>query len=543
MSTMDKNEVLIELKKLQGYLQKRSDAEERIRQCEYDMNTLERRLAKETDIPLKPTDQCEKQRAAYTPNVYLSVRIIILFLVIGFIAVCALVYGICALFVKDDNWYDPNLLGIYEGYVYSQYSDPEEISFEFTSCDKKGKLEGIYRYGSGDSLREIEFWGNITQRDGKGYLFVTINYKENFSTAEVELLIYDDYNVIRGINRDLILYSPGHERPVLLEDLYTPELIKMYSGQFEPDQYNKVGIGDTKLTFESCDNEGNVAGVFEYVFEKGSAKWAFTGKINEKYSDGALRLSLDVTGELSGSDFRTYTPNKTMSVVIYDDYRSLSSSEGFEWIYSNGELESPPEKTRFESVATSAIVVVILVYPLLAFALFKILSNIKFEFLTRKQKKKLAELRKLDAENKKENQRNLARAKAMADVERKRVTSRCARESADAELQLAKYDNLVAEESILSPEDKNLHSVEFLIKQLESGRADTLKEALDKLDIHNENRKARFEQEMHQMQMNNMIRDAIAKAQSDQICHNFNVEQESRKQTRELEEIRKKLEE
>ncbi|MBQ3012210.1 MAG: hypothetical protein IJD74_01575 [Clostridia bacterium] len=510
------------------------------------MNTLERRLKKETDIPLKPTDQCATQRAAYTPNTYLSFRGIILLLGIGFIVICALVYGVCTLFVKDDDWSAPEMLGEYKGYYYTSSDGVWDISINFTSCDKKGELEGTYKFIHGDNVGELYITGKITQRDNKGGAIVTITngdwiqHPYGYTVSDKVIQIYDNYSAIRGIGDDMILFATDVEAPTALDNLYTPEIIKTYSGKHTP--YNR-GVADTKLAISGCDDEGNVVGVFEIAFEDVWAKWNFTGKITEKYSDGSLRLSFDLGAKIDGEYLGSYRPSNTMGIVIYDDYNALSSSEGFYWTSLGEELESQPEKTRLESVATMAVVVVILTYPLLAFLGYKILSNINFEFLTKKQKKRLAELRKFDAKNKEENQRNLARAKAAADEERKRVTARCARESADAELQLAKYDKLIAEHGILYSEDKNLQSVEFLIKQLESGRADTLKEALGQLDVHNENRKARFEQEIHQMQMNNVIRDAIAKAQSDQICHNFNVEQESRKQTRELEEIRKKLEE
>jgi len=546
VSTMDKNEVIIELKKLQGHLQKRSDAENRIRQCEYDMNTLERKLAKDVDIPLKPTDQCATQRAAYTPNINLSFRGIILLLGIGFIAICALVYGACALFVKDDDWSAPEMLREYKGYYYTSSDGVWDISINFTSCDKKGELEGTYKFIHGDNVGELYITGKITQRDNKGGAIVTITNGDwiqrpyGYTVADKIVQIYDGYSVIRGLGDDMILFAADGKTPTALDNLYTPEIIKTYSGKYNHD---KKGVGDTKLAISSCDDEGNVVGVFEVAFEEDWAKWNFTGKITEKYSDGSLRLSFDLGYKIDGEYLGSYRPSNTMGIVIYDDYNALSSSEGFYWTSSGEELESQPEKTRLESVATIAVVVVILTYPLLAFLVYKILSNINFEFLTKKQKKRLAELRKLDAKNKEENQRNLARAKAMADAERERVSSRCTREIREAEIQIAECDRLIAGIGVLSFEDKNLQSVEFLIKQLESGRADTLKEALGKLDVYNDQRKASADNAARWYFESQQMANTLATMRTDQIIHNFNVEQEKRKQTKELEEIRKKLEE
>ena len=187
--------------------------------------------------------------------------------------------------------------------------------------------------------------------------------------------------------------------------------------------------------------------------------------------------------------------------------------------------------------------IVILTYPVLAFFLFRFLSNVDIEFLSKKQKKVLADLRKQDQANAAKNKQAIALAETKADNERKRVIAQCNKDMAIAKVQAAEAERLAAEITIIAPEDKTLRNVETLLHLLTSNRADTLKEALDKMDAQNNARKERLERDIREMERNNMIRNALAKAESDQICHNFNVMQEKRKQTKELEEINKKLDE
>ena len=439
MSTMDKNDVIIELKKLQGHLEDQFEAEERIRQCQYDLNTLDRRLEAEKDVRLAPTDRYTEKKAEYLKkqSITLSFPLILTIIGVGFIAVCALVYGLMNLFVKNDDWSVSELLRKYEGNYYMQYSDPLKYTLEFTSCDEKGNVEGTIEFKDGDTVGKFYIYGNITERGDNGYLVIMIHPGSwieqpfGYSLGDMEVEVYDNYNVVRATEEKMALYADGYNAP----------------------------------------------------------------------------------------------------------------NDEFAWKYSGGELEECPQKTRVEQYSTSAIVIVILTYPVLAFFLFKLLSNVDIELLTPKQKKVLSDLRKQDQANAAKNKQAIERAEAKAEAERKRVIAQCNKDITIAKGQVAKAERLVAEITIIAPEDKTLRNVETLIHLLTSGRADTLKEARDKLDIQNNERKAKFERDMQVLEMNNMIKDALAKAESDQICHNFNVMQEKRKQTKELEEINKKLDE
>ena len=78
--------------------------------------------------------------------------------------------------------------------------------------------------------------------------------------------------------------------------------------------------------------------------------------------------------------------------------------------------------------------------------------------------------------------------------------------------------------------------------KLESGRADTLKEALQLLDEDAHRRKESNARAFWEFQESQRRAQEAANARADQIYHNMNVEYEQRRQTRELEKIRESLE-
>ena len=87
-----------------------------------------------------------------------------------------------------------------------------------------------------------------------------------------------------------------------------------------------------------------------------------------------------------------------------------------------------------------------------------------------------------------------------------------------------------------------MEKVNFLIEKMESGRADSLKEALILLDADIQRRHDSWlrAELAHQESMRRM--QAEAEARRDQMYHNLNVEYQQRRQADELEKIRKALE-
>ena len=107
---------------------------------------------------------------------------------------------------------------------------------------------------------------------------------------------------------------------------------------------------------------------------------------------------------------------------------------------------------------------------------------------------------------------------------------------------VATYACECANITILNDEDKTIDNIEFLIHKLESGRADTLKEALQLLDEDAHRRKESNARAFWEFQESQRRAQEAANARADQIYHNMNVEYEQRRQTRELEKIRESLE-
>ncbi len=128
---------------------------------------------------------------------------------------------------------------------------------------------------------------------------------------------------------------------------------------------------------------------------------------------------------------------------------------------------------------------------------------------------------------------------------------KCRKEYEDAILQLLKSQAAVDDSTVLTWEDKNLETVDFLIKRLESRRADTIKEALNQMDEVQRRaaeKKARDEREAEQRRIEWNIQQARmriemqqqAQERLDETMRRLRNEEQTRKHQEEMEYLRKR---
>ena len=555
MSDLNKNEIIAELKELRGNLTKLSDAEKDVHNYKSKVNDLENKTVDNLHLNLKPTTQYKDTREKYKSNKErnrgYTLRFILILIGLSFILVCFGAYALCGLFIEDDDWSAPEMLREYTGVYYTSADTQMDMKITFTSCSKKGELEGTVEFNDNGKHGKYTINGIITKRTAGGYTVATLKLGEwierptGYYINDMEIQIYDNYRAIRGYSDNMRLYASDHKQPAAVTDLNTPEIIGTYSGKFEPNTYLDLGVADARFIIDSCDDEGNVTGVFEYTFKDGSAKREFTGKITSKYDDGTVKLNIVRGKDISGGNFNSYIPNNEISIEIYDNYRSFICSENMHWAYADGEYEEMPEKTRLESVQTTAVIVVILVYLVLTpiTIILIVRNNIDISFYSPKQKRKLRELQAQDKKNVAINNEIIKNAKAQIEKDKLQLLPTYKKELKNAERRAEEYGQICSNATILNDEDKTLYNVNFLINALQSGRADTLKEALHLLDAHNTARNQQlWNQTFAEINAKN-ISNAMANMQIEQISHNFRAQQELKKQTKELEEINRKLNE
>ena len=108
--------------------------------------------------------------------------------------------------------------------------------------------------------------------------------------------------------------------------------------------------------------------------------------------------------------------------------------------------------------------------------------------------------------------------------------------------------NRIADNPVLDDSDKSEELVEFVISQLQRKRADSLKEALHLYDAEKEKQEQEASRQrmlQFQYEMDRLNREMQAQREAEdrlnQVMHDMRVQQEQRKQTKILEDIRKSL--
>lgn len=190
----------------------------------------------------------------------------------------------------------------------------------------------------------------------------------------------------------------------------------------------------------------------------------------------------------------------------------------------------------------------LIVWRLIAWAVLALvgLFEPKKRGLTNKELEQIRQAAALDEENKQYNKqaeqqyqseykpryqealRNLKQSqKTSPEVEQYRI------ESENAKRQLAVSQMAVLSSTVVAPEDKNLETVNFLIKRLESRRADSVKEALNQMD-EAQRRKAEEKARMEEAQR----RKAEEKARADREASLFQLQLDMQRDMQRMERDR-----
>lgn len=556
MSTLNKSAELKALNDLLYHLRIRANAEKQVA----ELKALIR------DTPSKPydntfgsqlsTDNYDKEASKYVQKKQEKRRKLLRPYWIGAVAIFAVLIVVWLLisgaFSKSTYLHTPEIVQKYTGMYYTSNGDLVQATLEITSCNESGALEGFFEFSkkqshvsSKDVYGKYAIQGNVTAKSREGYITAQIKHSKWITQPsgysplkDMEIKIYENGQLLRGFAYNMSLCADGYEKTPVTE-LETPEILKTYTGTYKPyTTYNAQGTAT--YTFETCDAAGNVTGVFDYYINNRHGQCTLYGEITQKYSDGSVKLTLRAKDWVVGPPDNFY-PQGAWEVEIYDDFRSFDcKTYNTNWVYEDeGFAEAPDQvNTPQKTLADKTKRFVFPVYPIIAIALGLLLRFWKIEFFTAEERKKLEELRQLDRRNKEENEKKNAEGLAKAMQTRQRQMADYKRQLLSAESSYENADQKVAQASILSANDKTLRNVEFLVEKIQSGRADSLKEALLLLDDY------RYREQESWLRAENARLESqrLAKMEADLAWHNLNVEYEQRRQSNELEKIRKALE-
>lgn len=555
MSNVKNSAEIQELKVLREHLKNWESAKSTVAYYEQEISKAKSRSSKDVKVTNAPTDQREREYNKYKGEQ--SARTgTICGIIIAISIIVLIAMGICwicmsGIFVKDTYLQTPEIIREYAGEYYMISGHKMNSRLNITSCNKKGVIEGTYEFYGNDQYTgkyvsgKYSVKGKITGKSKEGYVNATIKFDSWIEQPagyrafeEMQIKIYDDYQVVRCFSNNMCLYATDYMGKVSVSDLNTPEIIQTYSGEFTPNGKK----GNASITINNCDDAGQIDGVFEYTFEEGSGKWNVTGQILKKYGDGSVIISLNPTEQVYNS-YMFYYPS-AMEIEIYNDYKSLDCKNEMHWFYEDTYYAKNPEpyRTPTQIFVRKAAPIVFPAY-IAAVVVILVIISLKNSSLTPQQKQRLAELDKRDEENRIKNENAYHDAVAKAEKGKKEDLVHLNQELERAKERVTECAHKCIMMTILSQEDKTLENVEFLIQKMESGRADSLKEALNLMDADKHRRQQSWlmAEMAHQDAMQRARADA--EARRDQMYHNMNVEYQQRRQADELEKIRKALEE
>ena len=548
MSGLNKNAELAELKTLRTRLSNWDKAKKDVQHFESKIYSLRNKSDNSVHYHQEPTNRYEEAyRRMSSANSEKSNKVVGTVFAIAVVILMAMIVGwlvLSGVFAEDTYLYTPEIVQEYTGIYYTSSDQQMNAKLKITSCAEDGTYEGTFVFYNDDASVEGEYTvtGKIKTKSREGYVTASLKYNEWVKRPlgyvplnDMDIKIYSDCQKIRGLNYGMMLYSADYEcKPVA--DLYTPEILqKEYTGK------RSGYTGTLTIVLNSCAQSGYVQGQLKYEHSSGTSTWKLSGMITEKYNDGTVVLQLEAEEE-SIEGFRNYYPS-TIELRIYDDGKSYDCSEGMQFFYEDEGFKKDPDpaRTPVQKAVNTAAPIVIPVYIVLAVVILVVISK-KKSSLTPEQQNRLNALMKQDAESKAKNENARKRAidQARKDDQKMLADYRQLLEGAKQREKEAAY--LYSQSYILSDKDKSMEKVNFLIEKMESGRADSLKEALILLDADIQRRHDNWlrAELAHQESMRRM--QVEAEARRDQMYHNLNVEYQQRRQADELEKIRKALE-
>ena len=338
-------------------------------------------------------------------------------------------------------------------------------------------------------------------------------------------------------------------------DWSTPEIIGKYSGSYHEPYYKMNAI----LNITSCNKRGEIEGTFEYFGEENTllsslyGKYSIEGKVQKKGENGEIIaiIEFDEWIERPGGEY----PLEDMEIKIYDnystvqnlDYEMILCTEGKELPTSfvSPEIEGNYQEDggEHQSFKNTLAGVFTLGYFVFVVVLAIVVFGAKFVILSKAQKKTLAELTKLDKDNKRKNEDIIKKAEQDFESEKNWKISQYTSRLNSARQRESQYEKLCNQSDIIDERDKYLQCVNYLIDQLSTGRADSLKEALIRYDNYRHQLNEDFARQQKDWWNSQNQAQALANMRDVQTARNYHIQEELKKQTRELEEINKRLKE
>jgi hypothetical protein len=166
-----------------------------------------------------------------------------------------------------------------------------------------------------------------------------------------------------------------------------------------------------------------------------------------------------------------------------------------------------------------------------------------------KQKAWIEEGARIDQETKKRNEQAYEAAREASFKEQREFIAELKRDLPELRKELTQHQAAINASDVLGSKDKNLETVGYLINQIANKRANSIQEALLQLDekkAKEQEEKARLAhyQFMYDMQRQAEGQRAVREAEEymRQTFHNLEMQKQARRQTEELERIRRELE-
>lgn len=557
------HEEITELKKLQGLLKEQDELDDRIKKQE----TLVKNARKFPEYsPQLKTDNCKTRRSEMIREKEKkgtrTRRLFWLVAIVVFVAAIIVWRIMVTPSEKNPSYlYTPEIVREYSGLCYTVSNEEVEGTLTIESCNPKGELKGTFSFLKENRFNEIynqtgsyRFKGTVLSKSRDSYITAELELtvweeRKNSSVRapweKIQIKIYDDYRVLHCFDNEMWLYTDDYKRSPV-EDLYTPEIIKEYSGNCKIRSTCAANISIT-----DCDNSGRLAATFEYFLNDVPAKCEIEGQITKKYDDGYVEFDLYFPHSGYGwtiepSDM--YFPNGSQHFVIFNDFRSIECTDYYvlyiNWFYEDEGFTKDPDKVEgpMDYIKKKAPLAIFVIYPVLVIIISIFIARKNPEKLTQKEQSELDRLTALDKENEAENDR----LRKEYEIKKR---DECVLNSTRLQ---EKLDNLLYERSVLqakidaitvlAPCHKKEYTVNFVISRLAGQYADSIKEALLQLEKKNKEDIAEIIRENERIISQRHQEEFEQKLLENQAAHNRAVEKELNKQTKEIEELRKNIE-
>jgi len=483
-------------------------------------------------------------------------------------------------YLGNEYFSTPEIIQQYTGkFYYDIYLDEakgyQDHIVTITSCSESGEIEGSFECFKDDTLLgSYSFTGEITGKSTDGYMEARVTKtewivepeSENYLPEKFKRIVFsDNFTTLKIVSeydgKSYRVYSADSEQTAFK----TPEIVRTYGGAYKASEWDKERLA--VVTISSCDSKGKVKGTFEFEGSREGeyGKYALTGQITQKFSNGVVHITLNSGKWIE--ELKYYTPLEEMHVIIHDEYTNLSCADY--WMFWSADVtmenlkadlktdvssqeENEPELlkrrplTEEETLQRTIMLLSFLVIIGLGFALnFVLKKKLHINDISKREEDRLNELKAKDAMNQKENERKYNEL-----IQKKKQAASSQIEEYDTKISELQniLDKLYADvnaNDVLAEKDKKLQVVKYVVDILESRPADSVKEALNMygqwVKEHDAEIVRKFNEKWNAIERKYKDMQE-AEDYVNQKFHNMKLRQEAEKQTDKLKRIEKKLE-